>query len=1325
MNVSAGRRTWEEANSPAAVRLAQQYEQAWRDASHPRHRPRLDDFLAQSKANGALAARLALLRADMSLKWESGEKVSADWYLNRYATLTEDEIVALVYEEFCLREENRECPLAAEFLSRFPQVAEPLGRVLQIHDLVGSGTTTASFGASFDVNGKAGDRAFPEAGQTIAGFRLVEELGRGSFARVFLAQERQLADRLVAIKVTRKGSREPQTLARLQHTHIVPVHSHRIDTATGLHLLCMPYFGRITLARVLADPVVAKRDSSSGVALVEALDRLEKADVPQAAQSAGRSALCRRTFPRAIAWWGARLADALQHAHERGVLHRDIKPSNVLVTADGMPMLLDFNLAREPVLEEGAAGGSAALGGTIDYMAPEHLQALAEGSSVGVDARADIYGLGMVLYEALCGHRPFAASRKGASVAAVLSSAAAERRRPLPALRRENSAVPPALDVVVRRCLEPDPQARYASAAELAADLQAVADDQPLSGAKESWRYRLGGWVRRRRRPLTTAAVVITAITAILMAVLSVQLDRLENRELGRQEYDAGVELLKRGDYLAAKSQFDSVLRLTDRYETGFTKRLAQLKNPASLGRNAARLVKKFRELNSGAELIDIQQDALQMSELAARYAQVHHDADKLFQAADALRFRLLLSEDDELLQAIRDLKMVIEPFYVLENPNWTKLDFIVEKLDDKLRNRLINEVNELLFLWVAAIDELLGKSSERAAPSNPKEAEGVVDRAVSICDRALAFAESKGPWETLRTRLLSRRAAAAAKLARGSDRGSAPFLDLRRDVALETSALACFQWGLLCYRDGRQAGAIDWLQRAVRLKGDNYWHQYFLGFVEDQAGLTEAALGHYNVAAALKPGSPWVRFSRARIHRAKGRWGWAIDDLKFALDAFRGRPEINQARLELGYLYQELGDYAQARREYGQIIDSGGRSDFVGAALLNLAYLDAESGNVALAFESYEQLLQRDPNDTAARHSRALLELRLGHAEAADAELSQLLDSRVNLKNREEVLAARALARLVCGHAELAMADAKGALALRPCPSYQRLWQRAVLAARRVDCLQLDRPEEIWQLPLGGRRLEVDLAAAAAALSRIGSTEKAETFRASLCLAVILAALGRPEQALAAADHGLAVSSSSPRAHLIRARVRTYAGDLAGAREDIEQGLRIQFDEPGLLELRGALAARLGQPSAAIDDFNKAMFFGALDRIHIHKANALADLGQFENALNEWSLALRRDPELPEAFLGRALVHMRLGRWEMALADLEQAAAWAHSDPRIELLIAAAYWQCVRNRPDRFPRWLSLAKRTAKDAWNGLVERLPRKSSGDGKTAPTPISVR
>ena len=284
----------------------------------------------------------------MVLHHEAGEPLRVEKYHSRFPGLPAAVLVALLYEEFCLREEMGESPALAEYEGRFPSAEADLREILEIHSLVRTGhraSPTIALAAT----------PFPEAGQTIGGYHLVEELGRGAFARVFLARERPLADRLVALKVARNGSREPQTLARLQHTHIVPVYSYRIDPATGLHRLCMPYLGRVTLADVLAHP--RARSARDGADLVAALDEMGANAETEANRPEGRRALARRGHARAIAWWGARLAEALQHAHDRGVLHRDIKPSNILITGDGLPMLLDFNLAQEAWVEDPFAAG--------------------------------------------------------------------------------------------------------------------------------------------------------------------------------------------------------------------------------------------------------------------------------------------------------------------------------------------------------------------------------------------------------------------------------------------------------------------------------------------------------------------------------------------------------------------------------------------------------------------------------------------------------------------------------------------------------------------------------------------------------------------------------------------------------------------------------------------------------------------------------------------------------------------------------------------------------------------------------------------------------
>jgi len=1251
MSLSASGRTWEEASSPAAVRLARRFEAAWRDAAdsdsgsdrgRDQRHPDPDDFLPDDPSVYP-GARLALLRADLGLRWQEGERVGAEWYRERYPDLGDETLVALIYEEFCLREEEQEAPEPAEYFERFPEVATQLRRVLEIHGLVGSASATTA--TMLD----AAPIVFPETGQTIAGFHLVEELGRGAFARVFLAQERQLADRLVALKVARAGSREPQTLARLQHTHIVPVHSSRTDPATGLHLLWMPYFGRLTLARILADPQV--RTARTGAELVEVLDRLGPKEGPPPGRAAGRAALLRRSFPLAIAWWGARMAEALDHAHDRGVLHRDIKPSNVLVTGDGMPMLLDFNLAWEPLNTfDNAEAAPAALGGTLDYMAPEHLESLADGCSERVDGRADIYGLGIVLFEALSGARPFSAPRNAASAADLLSRAAAERRREVPRLLPTHPEVPAALEAVVRRCLAPEPIDRYASAGELAADLQAVADDQPLPFAREPWPGRITRWLRRRRRPLAMAGLVFAALTVVAVAVFQAQKVTAQRRIDFIELYQKGAAARDTGDFVRARDLFVSAASLVYGHN-GFEEEYRQARNESNLSGQTG----------------------------AQRAA-----ADHLFSAAKPLRFRLI-GFCGALPTATRELVTLFDkPFFVLKHANWTSIPDLA-LLDTRRRERLSHEVNELLFLWIVALD----KSCDEATPQAAKETASL---AVGYCDQAMVFAQPSGPWAALR-----------ARLAAWPDRTPGP-ADADARIMPKTSALTCFQWGLLRAREGRRATAIAWFRQAAQREPSSYWYAYYLAFMLDQyardsAGAEEARW-HYTTAVALDPHAPWVRFCLARLYRDRSGWDRALEELRRAWDDYEQLdPSAKDAdferrvKLEFGVIHRALGDLDAARRDYATLIDSAATSPEARAARTNLARIDVESGALDRAQAAYDALLAEDPNDGTARLGRALLALQRGRTAEAEADLSEALGRNPIPGNVPDLRVNRAIARLLLGHAAEAEADAAAAWHAQPTPGHQRLWTRTLLALGRVEELRLDDPDEIARLPLRGPALLDSLYAAAGRLKSDAGRPNALGLQTLLTRTVLLAALGDPAAALEA-DRAVALAPLSSQVYLVRARVSRYQGRFRAARADVERGLELQSDEPRLWQLSGELRTAAGDPGGALADFDRAIQLGAGRSAHGPRALALLALGNAELAVRDWTLALTYDPEDPRAFLGRARAFLRLGRWDNARADLEQAAAWTDDWATLGLPIVVGYLRCLPARPEQLPRAIALARR-------------------------------
>jgi eukaryotic-like serine/threonine-protein kinase len=354
----------------------------------------------------------------------------------------------------------------------------------------------------------------PSAGEEFAGFRLVAELGRGAFGRVFLARQAALAGRPVALKLAPDVGGESQTLAQLQHTHIVPVYS--VHRQGAVQAVCMPYCGAVTVADVTRRLRSSAELPTDGLALLAVLPEKERpagVDTPSGPAPAVRAALAALDYPSAVLWLGGRVAEGLAHAHERGIQHRDVKPANLLLTDEGLPMLLDFNVAEDV---KGGGAAAAMLGGTMPYMAPEHLAAF-KGNGAGVDARADVYSLGIVLFELLTGRFPFPPSRllddSPGAMERLLQTMLRERSGPPPCPRKFNPTVSPATAAVVRHCLEPDPARRYQSARALSEDIERQLRHEPLLHASEpSLRERGKKWVRRHPKFglwLSLAAVVL------------------------------------------------------------------------------------------------------------------------------------------------------------------------------------------------------------------------------------------------------------------------------------------------------------------------------------------------------------------------------------------------------------------------------------------------------------------------------------------------------------------------------------------------------------------------------------------------------------------------------------------------------------------------------------------------------------------------------------------------------------------------------------------------------------------------------------------------
>lgn len=466
-------------------------------------------------------------------RWRSGQQPDAAAFLSEHPEVESSKslVLDLIYEELCLRSESGDTLVKSTICDRFPAYRQSIVKMLEVQDYLDQ----------CPPEGEAAAASWPEPGEHFMGYDLVSHLGRGALARVYFAREPALGHRPVVVKVSRFGAREAETLGRLSHDNIVPIHSVRYDADTGWTTICMPLLGTATAVDLLAAALGRGRPPADGTIVPRVGSQTRPIDGITPSAPAHEVRQWRGAYADAIARLGLQLAEGLHAAHAAGVMHRDIKPSNVLLAWSGRPMLLDFNLSTDQQAPE------ERIGGTLAYMAPEQIASLQQDGGASArqfDPRGDVYSLGALLYELLTGRLPARPDQADELPPHAYGPwLEAKRGRPAP-LRSHQPRIDRRLEAIVLTCLAADPGQRYATAAELAKDLRAY-----LGVVPRATRFV-------KRRPLAVLAALLAAIGLTVAAWAAVA--ALPAREAGL--IAAGIALAEQGELTAAEQSLRAAI---------------------------------------------------------------------------------------------------------------------------------------------------------------------------------------------------------------------------------------------------------------------------------------------------------------------------------------------------------------------------------------------------------------------------------------------------------------------------------------------------------------------------------------------------------------------------------------------------------------------------------------------------------------------------------------------------------------------------------------------------------------------------------------------
>jgi serine/threonine protein kinase/Tfp pilus assembly protein PilF len=842
-------------------------------------------------------------------------------------------------------------------------------------------------------------------------FRILRELGRGGMGVVYEAEQLSLGRR-VALKVLpfaamldkqqlARFKNEARAAATLDHPNIVAIYS--VGTERGVHYYAMQLIEGWSLAEIIAAMKPGRPPSQQVTAPwagpgnePTAVDT-DKAALPTVDSRGGASfsslpPFSSREYFRCVAQLGMQAAQALDHAHQNGILHRDIKPANLLVDDAGKLWITDFGLAR--IEQDAGLTMTGDLLGTLRYMSPE--QALAK--RVIVDHRSDIYSLGVTLYELVTLQPAFTGDDRQELLRQI---ALDEPRKP----RQINARVPQDLETIVLKAIERDPADRYATAQELADDLRRFQNEKTITAKRPLLLQRGRKWLRRNRQvSVALAALLVGALVFGGFTFWSAHQRRTQIERSVAESLAAGEAFLQSDDYDAAVERLSVA---ATRMETATFVQPALATAVATMLEQAS--VKKLARERFG--------------QFQALREQAHQ----------------YIREPNPEYKAIPYCEKALSLYEVREHGGWQRLPHFTH-LQPALQEKLPQDSAELLYLIARAYVQAPEADANVSRDSAYRRAIDALRR-IEILYHAVpaAYLTIADLWQSLGEKELAHAAQQRAKSLTSStaldyfllgerqydrrefeDALHSYAMALQHEPGHFLSMLACGRTLSWLHREeaaeamftaaiaSNPQAPIPYFFRSLRRlrqgkldlaredalqykrRGDEFRAASTLGLIHLQKGDTAQAIETFNAAIEHDPNRIWSRLNRARAFMLLDEWNKAIDDCSKVIDITRRdlRQTENHdtreilmatylerasARLKLGDIEKGLADLADAATYWdAQLIDGG----------------ESVRNQLEKKIEQVGQLLETEPeNNQLQRYRQSLAKLLNGQPTEADEE--------------------------------------------------------------------------------------------------------------------------------------------------------------------------------------------------------------------------------------------------------------------------------------------------------------------------------------------------